>query len=254
MNVTDTSRRFKCKCPTGFYGELCQIQNPKTCLDYWRYEVKPKSGKYTIGEPGEQLVEVFCDFDSEKDIAWTLFESFDLQHERHLENYSFSLDHPINETRFNWALFRLPKLVMSGIASRSTFWRVTCSYSAYGVDFRDYIRVRLSIMNPLIYLSEKEGRRCLPVDYFDIKGKTCANCTQIFTQRESEKRMLYLNLQFSRRIGNCSFETSKVRHECGNVNARLLGFYYECSDPKHQCSEKATSTTEYWFGAIERGK
>ncbi|XP_028410331.1 uncharacterized protein LOC114532941 [Dendronephthya gigantea] len=251
VNVTDTTRRFECKCPTGFYGEQCQIQNPKTCMDYWKDEIKPKSGRYTIRAQGESF-EVYCDFDSEKDIAWTLFESFDLQHE-HLLNYPFSQNHAIHEIRFNWELFRLPKSVMSGIASRSTFWRATCSYSVYGIDFRDYIRVRLSIMNPLEYDLKKEARKRLPVDYFDIKGTNCVNCTQTFIQSKSGKRMLHIDLQFSRRIHKCSFEISKVRHQCGEVHARLLGFYHECSDPEHRCSEKMTSTTEYWFGTTKSG-
>ena len=41
VNVIDTSRRFQCLCPTGYYGNQCQIKDPKTCLDYSTDQVKP---------------------------------------------------------------------------------------------------------------------------------------------------------------------------------------------------------------------
>ena len=158
-------------------------------------------------------------------LAWTLFESFD--------HY----------------FFMFPKSVMSEILSRSTFWRATCSYSPYGVNFRDYIRVRLSIMNPLTHNKIFGEENCSTVDYIDIKGTNFANCAQKIFQ--SSYTMLYLRPRHSR-LTKCNFNTSKIEHGCDNGNCvRLLGQYDVCSDPKYRCSEKTTSTTEFWFGAVK---
>ncbi|CAB4038468.1 uncharacterized protein LOC113671815 [Paramuricea clavata] len=89
VNVIDTTRRFQCQCPTGYYGNECQIKNPKTCLDYWTDKVKPMSGKYTLVDSSGKMYEIFCDFDSEEGMAWTLFESFDLNHHFYLHGGIF---------------------------------------------------------------------------------------------------------------------------------------------------------------------
>jgi hypothetical protein len=84
------------------------------------------SGKYTIVNTIGTLYDVFCDFDSEESLAWTLFESFDLDNMTHVNEIPFTKDWPQNEHDINWKLFRLPKSIMSEISSRSTFWRATC--------------------------------------------------------------------------------------------------------------------------------
>ena len=98
--------------------------------------------------------QVYCDLVSKEDIAWTLIESFSKINEALLVRFPFTKDHPPNETNINWDLFRLSKTTMKDISSRSTFWRGTCSYSIYGVDFRDYIRVRVSVVDLTQYLLE----------------------------------------------------------------------------------------------------
>ena len=250
VNVTDTTRRFQCQCPTGYYGSQCQIKNPRTCLDYWTDEVKPISRKYTIVDSNGTLYDVFCDFDSEEGLVWTLFESFDLDSMVHVNGIPFTKDWPKNEHNLSWKLFRLPKSVMSEISSFSTFWRATCSYSLYGVDFQDYIMVRLSMVNPLTHNLDFLKEKCSTVDYINIKGTNCVNCTQMIFQRSNT--MLFLRPSKSRLKGKCNFNTSTVEHRCDNGNySRLFCRYDVCSDPKYRCSEKTTSTTEFWFGAIK---
>jgi hypothetical protein len=64
--------------------------------------------------------------------------------------------------------------------------------------------------------------------------------------------MLSLRPTKSRLKGKCNFNTSKVEHRCDNGNySRLFCRYDVCSDPKYRCSEKTTSTTEFWFGAVK---
>jgi hypothetical protein len=218
-------------------------------LDYWTDEVKPISRKYTIVDSNGTLYDVFCDFDSEEGLVWTLFKSFDLDSMVHVNKIPFRKDWPKNEHDLSWKLFRLPKSVMSEISSFSTFWRATCSYSLYGVDFQDYIMVRLSMVNPLTHNLDFLKEKCSTVDYINIKGTNCVNCTQMIFQRNA---MLFLRPKKSRLTGKCNFDTSKVEHRCDNGNyARLLGQYNVCSDPEYRCSEKSTSTTEFWFGAVK---
>ena len=226
---------------------------PETCLDYWpKHVVKPISGKYTIVDWNTTSYEVFCDFDSEEGVAWTLFESFDVNHMRHLRGKPFTMDFARKRHYLNWELFRLPRSVMIEISSRSTFWRATCSYSAYGVDFRDYIRVRLLIMNPLEYSSLKD---CLTMDYLDIKGLSCKNCTLHFYQ--AANGMLKLKPAKSPSASKCTFDTTSIKHRCnsGKGHASILGAYnMTCLDPKYRCTEKTTSTTEFWFGSVKKDK
>ena len=182
-------------------------------------------------------------------MAWTLFESFDRDNMMHISDKPFTTNYSQNVRDPNWKLFRLPMPAMLDISSRSTFWRATCSYSQYGVDFRDYIRVRLSIMNPLTYTS---SQKCLIVDYFDIKGTNCVNCTQVFLQ--SSKKMLTVKPRYSRLSMDCNFDTSMVEYICypdPGVARPFGGHDLTCFDPKHRCSEKTTSTTEFWFGTVK---
>ena len=252
VNGTDTTKRFQCQCPNGYYGNQCQVWKPKTCMDYWIDRVKPLPGEYVIVNSNGQSYNVFCDFDSETDMAWTLIESFDTEHENQLNSKSFAVDFPRNEHTLNWKLFRLPKSLMSEISSCSNYWRATCSFSKYGVDFRDYIRVQLSVMNLLIFTGYYTSTHpCLEVDYFDVKGKSCERCTMAFIQ--NSEKSLHLKLKYSREERNCSFDSLSVEYECSEktgYTALLLGQYtVNCRDPNARCSENPNSTTEFWFGA-----
>ena len=246
VNVNDATRRFTCQCASGYYGNQCQIKTPKTCLDYLSEHVKPISGKYTIIDAKGTTYEVFCDFDSEESMAWTLFASFDTTNLKIMSEKPFYRDRPSHQYSPNWINYRLRKSAMTEISSHSTFWRATCSYSQYGVDFRDYVRVRLSIVNPLTYHTIFQ---CLPVDYLDIKGINCAYCTHIFFQRQGTMLRLETLISCFKQF---NFDTSMVKYQCENGNyAAAFGWRLGgCLDPKHRCTEKSTSTTEFWFGAV----
>ena len=186
-------------------------------------------------------------------MAWTLFQSFDIANETALSDKSLVEDLPLNEHNLNWELFRLPKSMMSSIASHSTFWRATCSYATYGVDFRDYLRVRLSIMNPLSftkYYSNMKSNPCITVDYLDIKGNNCEGCTQSFLQHSTNA--LHIKPKQSRVETKCSFDSSGVEYKCskGGFYTHILGRYSNnCLDPNYRCTLNMMSTSEFWFGA-----
>ena len=81
VNTSDTTKRFICKCPSGYYGDQCEIERPKTCLDYWTSAIKPISRDYMLEDQSGKPHHVYCDFDSEEGIAWTLVESFSMNNE-----------------------------------------------------------------------------------------------------------------------------------------------------------------------------
>lgn len=246
VNISDTNRRFACKCPPGFYGDQCEVKQPKTCLDYWVGPVKPRSREYTIEDLSGNPYKVFCDFDSEEGIAWTLIESFSLSNAGSFSSYSFTINHPLNENNLNWNLFRLSKATMSDIKSSSTFWRGTCSYPTYGVDFRDYVRVRLSSVDPTVFVG---GSACNQADFLDIKGESCVNCTTVFYQNDQANGMLHIGHYWGRQFG-CSFDSINIEYQCSGSEerARFLGLYSLCSDPALRCTETSSSTTQIWFG------
>ena len=76
-----TSVRYNCSCLEPFIGKHCEIR-PRSCQDYKAAGVD-KSGLYKIIDNTNQILQVFCDFDSEPGFAWNLIESFSLSN-KHL--------------------------------------------------------------------------------------------------------------------------------------------------------------------------
>ena len=252
VNSSDITRRFICKCPPGYYGDQCKIQNPKSCADYWTGGMKPISRDYMLEAQTGKPYQVYCDFDSEEGIAWTLIESFSISNEALLLTFPFFIDHPLNEAKVNWDLFRLSKTTMQDISSRSTFWRATCSYPIYGVDFRDYIRVRISVLDPTVFVGglTYNSEACIQIDLLDIKGSRCLNCTTTIFQVADQ--MLHVGPFWGRVYHGCSFNSLSIEYMCGNGEfSRLLGVYGPCSDPSYRCSETPSSTTQFWFGELK---
>ena len=166
-------------------------------------------------------------------------------------NLPFTKDHPLNETNVNWDLFRLSKTTMKDISSRSIFWRGTCSYSIYGVDFRDYIRVRVSVLDPTVFIGDAtyDSKSCVQIDFLDVKGTRCLNCTTTIFQLDNQ--MLHVAFFWGRQFHGCNFDSSNVEYMCGNERARWLGVYWPCSDPSYRCTMTPSSTTQIWFGELK---
>lgn len=52
-------------------------------------------------------------------------------------------DYPTNNTNPNWSAFRLPLFNMMQLRSRTTHWRVTCSFQPIdGLVYQDYVRAK----------------------------------------------------------------------------------------------------------------
>lgn len=223
-------------------------------MDYWTEAMKPLSREYTIEDESGNRYNVFCDFHSEEGVAWTLIESFSMNNEQPLFRYPFLLDYPLNEQHLNWEFFRLPKKVMVRIGSRSKYWRGSCSYPDYGVDYRDYVRVRMSDLNPITFVGGLtfSSDSCILIDFIDIKGTNCENCTTTIFQLSNE--MIHIAPWWGRYHHDCNFNTANVEYHCPGTNerARLLGHYLVCSDPSYRCSETPSSTTQIWFGDVKK--
>ena len=216
--------------------------------------MKPLSREYTIEDESGSIYNVFCDFNSEAGVAWTLIESFSLNNEQQLITYPFSADHPLNEQYLNRALFRLPIKVIVDIGSRSKYWRGTCSYRDYGVDYRDYVRVRMSDLDPITFLGGLtfSPDSCILINFIDIKGTNCRNCTTTIFQLSDQ--MIHIAPWWGRYHYDCTFNTVTVEYNCPGTNERagLLGVYTLCSDPSYRCSESPSSTTQIWFGEVKK--
>ena len=70
----------------------------------------------------KNLFPVHCDFDSEAGYVWALVQSFALANNDQFKDYSFGVDHPVNEGggKVHWNAYRLSLSRMQSIADAST--------------------------------------------------------------------------------------------------------------------------------------
>ena len=84
-------------------------------------------------------------------------------------------------------------------------------------------------MNPLTHNLKFLKEKCSTVDYIDIKGTNCVNCTQTIFQRNNTMLCLRPNKSL---IGKCNFDTSgggKFFFLSGNLGRRLEIFSKICN-------------------------
>ena len=180
--------------------------------------------------------EVFCDFDKNSNMTWTLIQSNQLKYK--VQDRSYISDKAINEDNPTFDLYRLSKSRMESIQQDSSKWRITCQYDTSGVVYTDYVRGSNDEMN---ILTERRGATCVRVEYIDIRGENCQNCSAMFFQSDS-----YVLYSDSFHSYNCEFEP-KNGLSCGGRGEDNFGFY-SCISPAHRCSATQTSTTQTWFG------
>ena len=126
-------------------------EKPKDCMQIY------KGGAHTNGNymihTDEEKFKVFCDFTSDKPFVWTLVHSFSLKNKDVVQAVSLLKDLAVDEDNPNWVKYRLSRKRMQWLRSQSTHWRVTCSFSTHGVDYRDYVRSSFTSVDPLSLLS-----------------------------------------------------------------------------------------------------
>ena len=146
------------------------------------------------------------------------------------------VDSPKNTEVPNWQAYRLPLSRMEELRSRSTHWRVTCSFLSVGLDHRDYLRAELAQFDPLTF---KAGRACKQVEYIDIRGHASQQCTTAWGQKEKEF------LSHRSDVNECDRGSTP-----DHINSeQAFGRYRKGLNPEFRCTAGDSATTNYWFGS-----
>lgn len=251
---SNREKRFGCKCPDGYVGDRCEImqcqpgytgkhcEHPiRSCRSY--STGTRTSRKYTVLDADMKPPKVYCDLDSNSTITWTLIQSYQLRNKLQFKQ-PLSADSPQNPDNPSWAQYRLSKRRMESIQQDSTKWRITCRYDTDGAVKTDYVRVSNAEVN-IIKLNK---RKCPNVEYIDIRGHHCRDCTASVMQRQGRKIPLHFNSFVSNR--NCSFKltgSNLCKIEKRDWREDNFGFYL-CENTEHRCSSSNNATTQTWFG------
>ena len=221
-----TSRpRFTCKCPQPYAGPRCE-QPIRSCRGY--KNGLRTSGLYKIIDNKRNSVDVYCDFDSNTSLTWTLVQS----HVRDTEMKSLQLDNPISPDTPSWIGYRLQKSRMESIQADSTKWRITCQHNGT-TPLTDVVYGAIKDMDIL-----KAIVNCAKVEFIQIQGVSCSNCTAHFFQ--NNKFILH---HYSK--SKCEFNVP--RGTGMSCDGEYFGLFH-CKDTNHTCSSSPSATTQTWFG------
>ena len=229
-------RRFYCKCPDGYTGYRCQ-QPIRSCQGY--RDGNRVAGKYKVFDVNMMSYEVHCDFDDNSAMTWTLVQS----NQRKEKVKALSYDEPLNQDNFSWNGYRLSKARMESIQKDSTMWRATCQYQAEQ-GCSDLVR---GFNDKMDILKNMDG--CSEVEYINVRGHSCVNCTVFFRQTNT----CTFHFHLSKTLGsNCEFNQQLMEQYKRDLD------YFGCyskedapgnhQDTAHCCSKSSTATTQIWFG------
>jgi hypothetical protein len=186
------------------------------------------------------LFDVFCDFDLNSSLTWTLVQSYELNNTKSLHKEPFLVDVPVNENTPNWKEYRLSKSKMQAIQDDSKKVRLTCNYATEGVVYRDYLQAAKSEIDIMIFNDES---KCTVVEWIDIRGQSCKQCNAFVIQ--SYRYPLHSD-SYHPALKGCEFQPI----ESIDTNGGEDNFgYYGCVNPAHRCTSSPTSTTQTWLGS-----
>ena len=223
-------------CNPGYRGPDCD-QPIRSCRGYGNGS--RISGNYTVLDVNHNTFQVFCDFDKNATITWTLIQSYSLHNNEIFKSSSFNEDSPHNQNNPSWSRYRLSKSRMESIQQDSTKWRATCRYETDGVLYTDYLRVSKAELDILTNI----GAQCVNVEYINVRGQNCTGCTAYIRQTPSQ--ILHFLSKNSIDFGQCNF---KPFGEQVCKNRYYFGHYY-CTNSEHRCSSSSETTTQNWLGA-----
>ena len=142
----------------------------------------------------------------------------------------------------NWEAYRLQLDRMKGLRSESTHWRITCSFDpASVVDYRDYVRAKFTNFDLLTH-ENKGWKTCELVDYIDVHGHNCKNCTAVWYQA----RDYILTHKSNETL--CDFAGAPGSIQVGVHSEQNFG-RYAFYNPNFRCTSGSSATTNYWFGS-----
>ncbi|XP_065050983.1 uncharacterized protein LOC135680750 [Rhopilema esculentum] len=192
------------------------------------------NGIYRISDDDGVEFNVYCDFTSEPNSVWTLIESFSLGKNDLFKDKPFTIDFPYLENSPNWENYRLSKTRIEKIKSTSTHWRATCSFDVFGVDYRDYIRFKLSAFDPLCYHINAEPKH---VELVNVRGYSATEQLVDFWQRDGIHFHIDSNI-------NVHFPQAKNGSLFSEDN---FGCYLSRNEA-FRCTTNTSSTTQHWIG------
>ena len=228
-------------CPNGYTGEQCEY-SIRSCRGY--SNGSRISGKYTVLDGNNNSFVVFCDFDKNSTMTWTLIQSYSIDNNHLFKNVPLFKDSQQNQNSPSWLQYRLSKSRMESIQQDSTKWRLTCAYQDDGVVYTDYLRASNSVVNILTFVNDET---CVKVEYINVRGSNCTNCTALMSQQDN--KMLHFHSYKNNKM-NCDFKfvnpdicavtsESAYEHDFG---------LYRCKSSTHRCASSGNATTQTWFG------
>ena len=209
----------------------------RSCADHMEHG-ESHCGYYVVDDGQESYV-VFCDMNTEIGFAYTLIESFALKHNSFFRSKSLTVNWPINENSPNWNMYRLSHSRMSRIRDRSTYWRATCNFPSVGIDYQDYVRARITEVDPT---KQTLSATCKKVEYINLRGHLGLQTTVPFWNSNG------VHMHTDSSNTKCAFKPNT-----GAVNSEDNWGYYGTVNPKFRCTATAESTTQYWMGDYIRG-
>ena len=232
------SGKYCNKCALGYTGENCQTRIT-SCRGYANGSRIPDT--YYIRDHRNKPRKVFCDFEKDSNISWTLVQSYSLENSKTYQKPFFT-DYPqnANHPTKNWFSYRLGLASMTSVQNDSTKWRVTCDFdknlTVIKKDFMEGLKADVDI------LTFKGEEICKKVDYVNIRGHNCSNCTTVLYQ--TSRYPLHIDARKTK--SKCEFTvTDPIGCPTGGEDSFGL---YNCHNPMHRCSATDNSTTNTWLG------
>ncbi|XP_032227500.1 uncharacterized protein LOC116610933 [Nematostella vectensis] len=221
--------------------QACPRNTPKSCTDHMVSGHSTTNGYYQLVDNHGNTYTVYCDFNSEPGVAWTLMMSFSLANNALPQFMSTPLSHdaPVNENSPNWLAYRLPLARMKALRTQSSHWRYTCSFPYSGVDYTDYLRARLVDVDPISFVGEMICKR---VEYINIRGNAAAHTTVAFWQK-SPICIHHTDSSITTQYSGCAFSATT-----GSVPNEDNFGCYRTVNSKFRCTMSPSSTTQFWFG------
>lgn len=251
-NIQD---RFTCACPTTFIGKNCKRCAPgysgkncdtriTSCRGY--ANGSRTSGVYHIFDSDNVIYKVFCDFEKDSNLSWTLVQSYSIENKKMFNKPFFSdLSKNAENPLENWYSYRIPKVRMESIQTDSTKWRVTCEFdkdkTAIKTDLMQGSKKDVDIMTYDVF------GECKRFEYINVRGYNCSNCTAALYQRQTYP--LHSDARGSIKL-HCDLKVANYtvcpfgQGTSGEDNFGL----YQCQNKQHRCSATSKSTTQTWLG------